>query len=163
MMGPRTPLGLATLVAVVALGGAGCDKDPCAGVDELTPGLGAPIADGAVCIGIERETLVALAGDPDLSLDLGAAGQRLVFGAYGLTVDLDAADATVVGIHLGEGTSLTTVEGVGLGSDGATVTSTFGTAAVDPFTNAWWYPSDGIGFDLTDGSVSAVHLFAPAS
>jgi len=163
-MGSESQRGLAAAALTVWLAtGIGCAANPCKGISGIVEGAGASVGDGAICVTQTAEQLTDALGDAPVSLDLDAAGQRVSYpdhGVCGQLVDGEEGLA-ITAVTLGSDYDQATGSNVGIGSDESAVSGAYGTADVEPFQGGWWYPAEGIGFSFEEGSVSAIHLFAP--
>ena len=162
-MGLLSQRGLAAAALTVWLAtGIGCTANPCKGISGVVEGAGASVGDSAICVTQTAEQLTDALGDAPVSLDLDAAGQRVSYPDHGVSGQLvDGGGLAITAVTLNSDYDQATESGVGIGSDEASVSAAYGTADVEPFQGGWWYPSDGIGFSFEEGSVSAIHLFAP--
>jgi len=143
--------------------GMGCAGDPCKEISGIVEGAGASVGDGAICVSQTAEQLTESLGDAPVSLDLAAAGLRVSYPDHAVSGQLVDGDEglAVTAVTLTTGYGLATESGVGLGAGESAVSAAYGTADIDPFQGGWWYPSEGIGFSIEEGSVTAIHLFAP--
>ena len=153
---------VAILAVALALAASGCKEEPDAGCDldaDIVPGCGVRVGEEEVRLLDERGEVLTRIGDPDTALSFSDAGLFDAFEGSGLTLHYrDEAPFLVHGIIALEGFSGTTVEGVGIGSERATVEAVCGTPAVDPFLGSAWYLDRGIGFEFDGDTVSRIHV-----
>ncbi len=153
---------LVLVLAALVLAVWGCaEEDPCEGVVaviEANPGL--DLCSDRIGPASSQEAVEQALGAPATSLDLGALGRRAEHPEEHLSVRYDA-EGVVLAIDLYEGFEGKTAEGIGLGSDEASVRAALGEPDVRPFLSAWWYPERGLALQLREGVVVSLHLFAP--
>ena len=174
MSAPRITIFLALLLGSAACGSDSAVSDP-AGSDPkpdaasgasgaaVTPGSGVRAADKDLLLGATLSSLREGFGDPSDKRDMGALGLRISYPYLHLSAMLvGSGDGAVVrSITAHPGFDEGAAEKRWLGATEEAVEAELGEPVRDPFLGGWWYRGRGIAFEMKDGAVAGLTVFAP--
>jgi len=156
-MSPRSFLCALPLI----LAASACDRSRCEISSDIEPGCGVLVAGEPLRIWDTRAEMTEVHGTPERSRDLGDEGEVVVYTSLGVQgVTTQTSDGGLLrAITLSGSYDGSTARDVRIGSYSNAPLNEFGDPIEGPFFGGWYYPTQGIGFELEDDKVVRIHIF----